>query len=217
MNDDQSATSATVSQPWKKGSILAAIGGAVVAVVAVGVVNVVRHDGATSTAGGRNDAGVVSADNGSETSDGLGPLGGKGKVSEPGTPCEGAKAVASADEMSTEQTFFLSREGKFDRAWLCGAQPFFMYGNVQVTFQDGIDPAKAEETWRATVEQWGGRVIEIQGRPAYIDDPDPKGPEYAELLLEVDGQLVKLLGNRDADAEQLRQVAESLALPTLSG
>lgn len=135
---------------------------------------------------------------------------------EPGEPCPGA-VESSADEVS-------QLEGKpvwlpdsesvppLVGVWMCTGTPTFDYSGVTFAYESGWrveDPAKR---WQAMAEQWGrGTVETVLERPAFVlpvTELDPRG----EVLILVDGTLIRILGDGKTSIEDLKAAANTIRL-----
>src|SRR5690349_20077494 len=50
----------------------------------------------------------------------------------PGTVCEAGTSVKSDSDLARADQYFLVEGVQYDRAWLCGIRPAFMYGEVEL-------------------------------------------------------------------------------------
>lgn len=104
---------------------------------------------------------------------------------------------------------------------MCSGSPTLFFANgVSVTFESGWDLDDPKQRWTDMAHQWGGSVQSILDQPGYVFDLDDKSDDpgvsqvpgatpTSEVLVVVDGTLVRLLGPEVA-ASELVGIADSI-------
>lgn len=135
---------------------------------------------------------------------------------EPGEPCSSA-VKSSAEEASQlegtpvwlpDSTAVPPLEG----VWICSGTPTFDYSGVTFAYEPGWKVENPAKRWATMAEQWGrGSVEMVLDRPAFVlpvSELDPRG----EVLVLVDGTLIRVLGNGKTSIEDLKSAANSIRL-----
>jgi hypothetical protein len=99
-------------------------------------------------------------------------------------------------------------------AWTCagGDTPILSFGQLIVSYEPGWSDVDVEEKWTELVKELGeGSVQTIQSRPALVQPVTQASPR-GQVLLVVDGVLIRVLGDGSLPVEQLVDVARSIDL-----
>lgn len=133
-----------------------------------------------------------------------------------GTPCPGAVHADSAQDLKTAAPIWPARSSELTDAWTCGATPVLMYGDVQISYENGwkeIDPATE---WKALASEDGGSVETVHGKPAYVHPATETGPRVGVMFV-VNDTLVRLLANKDVSVASVIKLAEDLDIASNAG
>ncbi|MGI8522192.1 MAG: hypothetical protein ACR2K3_02630 [Nocardioides sp.] len=147
---------------------------------------------------------------GSPKSDVLNPALG---VVGPGQPCPGAQHADTAAQLKTDVHIWEPKNEKLTDAWTCGSTPVLMYGDVQVSFEAGWGDVVPNAKWAQMVEDFGGSIDAILGRPAYVHAADESGPQDTVMMV-AQGELVRLIATKDVPISELTRLAADIDAPS---
>lgn len=134
---------------------------------------------------------------------------------EDGEPCPGAVKTTEDDIAREGREFWLPSSdslGPLQSAWMCSGTPTFDYSGITFAYEPGWKVDDAQGRWEAMAKQWGrGTVGTVLDRPAFIlpvSELDPRG----EVLVLIDGTLIRVLGNGKAPIEDLISAVNSIRI-----
>jgi hypothetical protein len=128
---------------------------------------------------------------------------------EPGEPCPGAVHATQLTELVTDVPVRLPA-AKVDDAWTCGSTPVLMFGDVQISYEEGWEGVDVKEKWADMAKQFGGDVQTVLGRPAYVHPADEDGPRNSVNVV-VDGVLIRVLAGPKESIQHLVDLANSIS------
>lgn len=190
-----------VSKKWTRAALTPAVALVVGATTACGA----GSSSIAATGGGRS---VLSTADGA-AEDGL-------PVVAPGTPCPTA---VHADAMKlaalSQAPVYLPSDGsaQVTEAWRCADTPVFMFGDVQLSFEDGWENVKIPEKFEDLARDYGGSVETLEGLSAWVS-PSSASASNDEVLMVKDGAAIRLLARGDVPIGHLIALANSLDLGT---
>lgn len=128
--------------------------------------------------------------------------------------CADEPVIKRAADIDYRDSYFLSTR-KWDDAYTCWGNLFLVYGNVGVDFDHprGLrDRLKATKTTKAMASSWGGQATTFQGQPAVVVPPNPDRGSVGEILILIDGVMVRMIGNGDATEAEMVALARTFDL-----
>ncbi len=137
----------------------------------------------------------------------------------PGEPCFGAQRFSLPElALRADAPIWLPNAQDasittLTGAWTCGGNtPLLTFGDITISYENGWDGVDSEKKWTGFVEYYGeGRVETILGIPALVQ-PKSENVTNPEVLVIVDGTLIRLRGSLHVSVEQLVNVANSIDL-----
>ncbi len=175
-------------------------------VVAAGVALVAY--GTHQTSAGVEDAhGPALPSMGQSTqSDGLGTV-------EPGTPCPMAKHAATVAGLHAKVPVWTPAHAVLSDAWTCGQTPVALYGNIQVSYQEGWNDVNVVAKWNDLVSDYGGTVETVLGQPAYVHAATADAPRN-NVMVVINGTLISISAKPGVSINALVALGNSLKAPT---
>jgi hypothetical protein len=138
----------------------------------------------------------------------------------PGEPCPDAHKFSLGDLAARADAPIwlphsdLASPATLTGAWTCagGDTPVLTFGKLVVTYEPGWTGVDVNEKWGELVDELGeGYVQTIQGQHALVQ-PVTKASPRGQVLLVVDGVLIRVLGDGSLPVDQLVDVAQSINL-----
>jgi hypothetical protein len=131
----------------------------------------------------------------------------------PGQPCLNAEPVSLAQvATSSSASVWLPNTTEANRklltgTWTCGDIPVLMFGDISLSFEPAgtITPTKL---WTDLAKAHNGRIEPVLGQPGYVEPAS--GDARAEVLVVVDGTLIRAIGAADTTAEELKAIVSSI-------
>jgi hypothetical protein len=130
---------------------------------------------------------------------------------QPGTPCPGAvHADAIKIAAVSESPVYLPASGadEVTEAWRCGDTPVFMFGDIQLSFENGWKDVPIPEKLQDLADDYGGSVQNVQGLSAWVVAASPNDG----VLMVKDGTAIRLIADGDVPIKDLVDLAEGLDL-----
>lgn len=136
------------------------------------------------------------------------------EVVAPGEPCPGAVHSPIAElSAAAKQPIWLptSEEPRVSDAWSCGvgSAPVLMFDDVQVSYESGWSDVDLDKKWAGYIAEDGGEVIDIGGYSTLVHEGTESAPNN-EVMLVVQGTLIRLLSVRDVPIDQLVDLAKAM-------
>lgn len=154
--------------------------------------------------------------------DGTAGYNGAGVV-EPGEKCSGAVEAAPAElALSAQQPIWLPAVTQFQvtDAWACGqgSAPILMFGEVQVSYEEGWSDVNVKQMWADLTAEDGGYVTDVAGISTLVHEATKDAPNNEVMLVKND-TLIRLLSTGNVPIDDLVSLAKSLNLtaPAIAG
>lgn len=137
----------------------------------------------------------------------------------PGRPCLGARRLQPsymASHASKRVNIWMPHSrwaspSSLQSSWNCGDRklmtPTLVFPNMTIDY-DPYPVADPQQWFAGLAGQWGGSVITIKGLPAYVEAGE--GTYKAELMIQVDQVMIKILADPDTPVPHLIDAIESM-------
>lgn len=127
-----------------------------------------------------------------------------------------AGTPASVARESNVPVWLPDKAANVTDAWTCGpgGVPWVQFGNIEIMYEPGWDDVNVEEKWAALANDPGDYVTSIREHPALVSpagEPTPFG-NYGQVMLVVDGTLIRVRAPSDVPIQRLVGLARSLDL-----
>jgi len=185
---------------WRRRLAAIAVGAAV-AVVSITALNLTGAIGGTSQQSSTSTADAIPPD------------------IKPGEPCAGARRLAVDKLLNLSKTpvwmpnTSLANQGTLTGTWMCSGV-VLTFGGISVGFEPAGNIGDPEKLWTDLTQGGaGGRVETVLGRPAFVQPPlmDKLGNKgRGEVLVDVDGTLVRVMGDGNTPVDEMVSIANSL-------
>jgi hypothetical protein len=137
----------------------------------------------------------------------------------PGEPCPGA-VHGDPNSLATEIPIWLPAgdgERKVTDAWTCADTPVVVFGDIQISYEAGWADVDVEKKWAALAADYGGDVTTVLGRPGLVQSAEQTKGTNNQVLVVVDGTLVRVLSKSDVPINELLRLADSLDVKSAQG
>jgi hypothetical protein len=136
----------------------------------------------------------------------------------PGEACPGA-VHGAPNSLGTEIPIWLPAGGepKVTDAWTCADTPVVVFGDIQISYEAGWTDVDVEKKWAALSADYGGDVTTVLGRPGLVQSAEQTQGTNNQVLVVVDGTLVRVLSTSDVPINELLRLADSLDVKAAQG